>query len=107
MSEPILSEENNRHTFFPIQHQDLYDLYRKQLDCFWRVEEIDMGKDKEVFEKLSNDEQHFIKSILAFFAASDGIVMENIVGRFLEEVKLSEARACYSIQTFIRKRQIV
>ena len=103
MTEPILSNENNRHTFFPIQHQDLYDLYRKQLDCFWRVEEIDMGKDREVFEKLSQDEQHFIKSILAFFAASDGIVMENIVGRFLEEVKLSEARACYSIQTFMEQ----
>lgn len=103
MTEPILSEENNRHTFFPIQHQDLYDLYRKQLDCFWRVEEIDMGKDKEVFEKLSKDEQHFIKSILAFFAASDGIVLENIVGRFFDEVKLSEARACYSIQTFMEQ----
>ncbi len=103
MSEPILNEANNRHTFFPIEHQDLYDLYRKQLDCFWRVEEIDMGKDKEIFETLRTEEQHFIKSILAFFAASDGIVMENIVGRFLEEVKISEARACYSIQTFIEQ----
>jgi len=103
MSEPILNEANNRHTFFPIEHQDLYDLYRKQLDCFWRVEEIDMGKDKEIFETLRTEEQHFIKSILAFFAASDGIVMENIVGRFLEEVKISEARACYSIQTFMEQ----
>ena len=103
MNEPILSEENNRHTFFPIEHQDLYDLYRKQVECFWDATEIDMSKDKEVFEKLSENEQHFIKHILAFFAASDGIVMENIVGRFLEEVKLSEARACYSIQTFMEQ----
>jgi len=103
MSEPILSDENNRHTFFPIKHPDLYALYKKQLGCFWTTDEIDMSKDRNVFETLTKDEQHFIKSILAFFAASDGIVMENIVGRFLEEVKLSEARACYSIQTFIEQ----
>lgn len=103
MTEPILQEENNRHTFFPIQHEDLYALYKKQLGCFWTVDEIDMSKDKEVFEKLNENEKHYIKCILAFFAASDGIVMENIVGRFMEEVKLSEARACYSIQTFIEQ----
>jgi ribonucleoside-diphosphate reductase subunit M2 len=103
MTEPILLEENNRHTFFPIQHEDLYALYKKQLGCFWTTDEIDMSKDREIFAKLSEGEQHFIKSILAFFAASDGIVMENIVGRFMEEVKVSEARACYSIQTFIEQ----
>ncbi len=103
MNEPILSNENNRHTFFPIQHADLYALYKKQLSCFWTIDEIDMGSDRMVFEKLSIHEQYFIKHILAFFAASDGIVMENIVGRFLEEVKLSEARACYSIQTFMEQ----
>ena len=102
MTEPILDiNQQNRHTLFPILENDLFDLYRKQVECFWDVVEIDMSKDREVFEKLSKDEQHFIKHILAFFAASDGIVLENIVGRFLEEVKLSEARACYSIQTFM------
>jgi ribonucleoside-diphosphate reductase subunit M2 len=102
MTEPILDiNQQNRHTLFPIIHSDLFDLYRKQVECFWDVVEIDMSKDREVFEKLSKDEQHFIKHILAFFAASDGIVLENIVGRFMEEVKLSEARACYSIQTFM------
>ena len=101
MTEPILSEDNNRFTLFPIEHPDLYALYKKQLASFWTTDEIDFSKDREVFETLSEDEQHFIKSILAFFAASDGIVMENIVGRFLEEVKLSEARACYSIQCFM------
>ena len=95
MTEPILDiNQQNRHTLFPVYHTDLFDLYRKQVECFWDVVEIDMSKDREVFEKLSKDEQHFIKHILAFFAASDGIVLENIVGRFLEEVKLSEARAC-------------
>ena len=102
MTEPILSEDNNRFTLFPIEHPDLYALYKKQLASFWTTDEIDFSKDREVFETLSEDEQHFIKSILAFFAASDGIVMENIVGRFLEEVKLSEARACYSIQCFMK-----
>ena len=101
MAEPILSLDNNRHTLFPVIHTDLFDLYRKQVECFWDVVEIDMSKDRQVFETLTKNEQHFIKCVLAFFAASDGIVLENIVGRFLEEVKISEARAGYSIQTFM------
>jgi ribonucleoside-diphosphate reductase subunit M2 len=101
--EPILSNENNRYTFFPILHEDLYDLYKKQLDCFWRAEEIDLVHDKKAYEALNKDEQNFIKQILAFFAASDGIVMENLVGRFMDEVKLSEARACYAIQTMMEQ----
>jgi len=98
-----LSDENNRYTFFPIQHDDLYDLYKRQLDCFWRAEEIDLANDRVAYEALNRDEQHFIKHILAFFAASDGIVMENLVGRFMDEVKLSEARACYAIQTMMEQ----
>ena len=103
MSEPILSEDNNRFTFYPIEHQDLFLLYKKQLGCFWTTDEIDFTNDLLAFQKLSTDEQYFIKHILAFFAASDGIVMENIVSNFLNEVKLSEARACYSIQNFIEQ----
>ena len=103
MSEPILSSENNRFTFFPIQYPCLYALYKKQLSCFWTTDELDMSKDREVFETLTKDEKHFIKHILAFFAASDGIVIENICGSFLDEVKISEARACYSIQTFMEQ----
>lgn len=99
--EPILNEENNRFSFFPIEHPDLYDLYKRQLDCFWRAEEIDLAGDLEAFEKLSADEQHFIKNILAFFACSDGIVCENIMERFCQEVKISEARACYAIQSMM------
>ena len=103
MTEPVLSHENNRFTFFPIEHPDLYALYKKQLSCFWTTDELDMSKDREVFETLTKDEKHFIKHILAFFAASDGIVIENICGSFLDEVKISEARACYSIQTFMEQ----
>lgn len=104
MSEPILSsDQNNRHTMFPIIHTDLFDLYRKQVESFWDITEIDMSTDREVFETLTKNEQYFIKHILAFFAASDGIVIENICGSFLDEVKLSEARACYSIQTFMEQ----
>jgi len=103
MSEPILSSENNRFTFFPIEHHDLYALYKKQLSCFWTTDELDISTDRDVFETLTRDEKHFIKHILAFFAASDGIVMENICGSFLDEVKISEARACYSIQTFMEQ----
>jgi ribonucleotide reductase beta subunit family protein with ferritin-like domain len=101
MTEPILAEENNRHTFFPIFYPDLYALYKKQLACFWTTDEIDFSKDRDAYDKLNKEEQHFIKHILAFFAASDGVVMENITTRFLDEVKLSEARACYAIQTFM------
>ncbi len=103
MAEPILAEENNRHTFFPIQYPDLYALYKKQLACFWVTDEIDFSKDREAFLKLSENEKHFIKHILAFFAASDGIVLENICGRFMEEVKISEGRSCYAIQTFMEQ----
>ena len=87
MAEPILAEDNNRHTFFPIQYPDLYALYKKQLACFWTTDEIDFSKDRDAFLNLNENEQHFIKHILAFFAASDGIVMENLVGRFMEEIK--------------------
>lgn len=103
MSEPVLAEYQNRHTFFPIEYPELYSLYKRQVSCFWTVDEIDLSKDLEAFNSLSNDERYFITHILAFFAASDGIVMENIVGRFLEEVKISEARACYSVQTFMEQ----
>ena len=103
MSEPILSLDNNRHTFFPIQEPGLYALYKKQLGSFWTTDEIDFSKDRENYDKLSDDEKHFIKSILGFFAASDGIVMENLVSRFMDDVKLSEARACFSIQVLMEQ----
>ena len=89
-----------RYTLFPIKdsEQDLYKLYKKAVGTFWTVEEIDFSKDKEDWEKLSSDEQFFIKNVLAFFAGSDGIVQENLAARFQVEVQSPIARLFYGIQ---------
>lgn len=97
-NEPLLTPDDSRFVMFPIQHQDIWKMYKKQIDCFWRPEEIDLSKDLEHWETLSPDEKQFISMILAFFAASDGIVMENLGMRFMSEVQLSEARAFYGFQ---------
>ena len=94
----LLKEDDNRFVMFPIVDKDIWDMYKKQVDCFWRTEEIDLSKDLDHFEKLTNDEKYFISMILAFFAASDGIVLENLGMRFMSEVQLSEARAFYGFQ---------
>ena len=73
-------------------------MYKKQMDCFWRAEEIDLSKDIEQWSKLTDNERHFIQMVLAFFAASDGIVLENLGVRFMSEVQLAEARAFYGFQ---------
>jgi ribonucleoside-diphosphate reductase subunit M2 len=73
-------------------------MYKKQIDCFWRAEEIDLSKDLTNWESLNADERHFISMILAFFAASDGIVLENLASRFMSEIQVSEARAFYGFQ---------
>ena len=96
--EPILSLKNNRHTFFPIKYNDIYQMYKKGVDCFWRAEEIDLSRDLKDWEALSKDEKYFIKMVLAFFASSDGIVLENLASRFLNEVTIPEARAFYGFQ---------
>jgi ribonucleotide reductase beta subunit family protein with ferritin-like domain len=83
---------------FPIQDNDIWKMYKKQMDCFWRAEEIDFSKDIKDWINLTPNEQHFVKMILAFFAASDGIVLENLGMRFMSEVQLSEARAFYGFQ---------
>lgn len=99
--EPILRENPNRFTLFPIQKQKLYDLYKKHVAVFWTTEEIDLSKDLKDWIKLNENEQYFIKNILAFFAGSDGIVQENLATRFMAEVQLPEARAFYSIQNMM------
>ena len=96
--EPLLAEDESRYVMFPIQDQSIWDMYKKQVDCFWRAEEIDLSKDLTSWETLSDDEKYFIKMIIAFFAASDGIVLENLGIRFMAEVQLSEARAFYGFQ---------
>lgn len=88
----------DRFTMFPIKHMDIWNMYKKQVDCFWRVEEVDLSKDITSWSLLNKDEQHFISMILAFFAASDGIVMENLACKFMMDVTDSETRAFYSFQ---------
>ncbi len=98
ITEPLLIPDDNRVVMFPIKHNDIWDMYKKQIDCFWRAEEIDLSKDLTNWESLNDDEKHFISMILAFFAASDGIVLENLASRFMSEIQVSEARAFYGFQ---------
>lgn len=97
-TEPLLTEDDNRFVMFPIQDDSIWKMYKKQMDCFWRAEEIDLSKDLEHWSKLTDNERHFIQMVLAFFAASDGIVLENLGVRFMTEVQLAEARAFYGFQ---------
>ena len=96
--EPILREDEARYVMFPIKHDDVWKMYKKQIDSFWRVEEIDLSKDLVDWDRLTTDEQHFISKVLAFFAASDGVVMENLAERFMKDVQMAEIRAFYGFQ---------
>ena len=96
--ELLLAPDDNRFVMFPIKFDDIWKMYKKQMDCFWRAEEIDLSKDLSHWESLNGDEKHFISMILAFFAASDGIVLENLASRFMNDVQISEARAFYGFQ---------
>jgi ribonucleotide reductase beta subunit family protein with ferritin-like domain len=98
VTEIILTPDDNRFVMFPIKHNDIWEMYKKQVDCFWRAEEIDLSKDLKNWESLDNNEKYFISMILAFFAASDGIVLENLAIRFMNDVQISEARAFYGFQ---------
>jgi ribonucleoside-diphosphate reductase beta chain len=96
--EPILRENPNRFTLFPIVKPKLYQKYKHHVSVFWTPEEIDLAKDMKDWVRLNDNERHFIKNILAFFAGSDGIVQENIGARFMNEIQLTEARQFYSVQ---------
>lgn len=96
--EPLLIPDNSRFTMFPVKYNDIWDMYKKQVECFWRVEEVDLTKDIASWETLNSDEKYFIKMIIAFFSSSDGIVLENIGMRFMSEIQNSEARAFYGFQ---------
>jgi ribonucleotide reductase beta subunit family protein with ferritin-like domain len=98
--DPILAPSTSRFTTFPIRYPDLWDLYKKAIGSFWTVEEIDLSQDLKDWEGLTDSEQHFIKRVLAFFAASDGIVMENIDTNFSKDVQIAEARSFYAYQSF-------
>jgi len=97
-SDPILMENPSRFVMFPIQYPEVWEMYKKHEASFWTAEEVDLSSDMKDWEKLAVPEQHFIKHILAFFAASDGIVLENLAGSFSIEVQISEARAFYGFQ---------
>ena len=94
----LLEQSTDRYVMFPIQSNAIWDMYKRQVDSFWRVEEVDLSKDLTDWNRLSGNEKSFLLKVLAFFAASDGIVMENLAVRFMEDVQLSEARAFYGFQ---------
>ncbi len=99
--EPILEENNERFTLFPIKYQDVWNLYKKAEASFWTAEEIDLSKDRNDWLTLSSNEQFFIKNILGFFAGADGIVNENLIFNFASEVQIPEARCFYGFQIAI------
>ena len=101
-SEPLLTEENKRFVIFPIKYNDIWDMYKTQEMAFWTAEEIDLAQDlTDWHDKLNDDERHYVKNVLAFFAASDGIVNENLAENFLSEVQFPEAKFFYGNQIMI------
>ena len=100
--EPILKENKNRFVIFPIQHHDIWEWYKKQEASIWTAEEIDLQQDlTDWATKINDDEKYFIKHVLAFFAASDGIVNENLAENFVSEVQYTEAKFFYGFQITI------
>lgn len=100
-TEPLLIENRDRFVLFPIQHDDIWQMYKKAEASFWTAEEIDLSPDLKDWEKLNEGERHFISHVLAFFAASDGIVNENLAVNFLREVQFPEAKCFYGFQIMI------
>lgn len=101
ITEHILQDTKNRFVLFPIQHDAIWKMYKQAEASFWTAEEIDLNPDLADWAKLSKDEKHFISHVLAFFAASDGIVNENLVLNFMQDVKIPEARCFYGFQIAI------
>ena len=101
MAEILLEENKERFVLFPIKYPKIWEMYKKAEQSFWTAEEIDLHADLKDWERLSADEKHFIKHVLAFFAASDGIVNENLAVNFMREVQLPEARCFYGFQSMI------
>jgi ribonucleotide reductase beta subunit family protein with ferritin-like domain len=99
-NEPLLNEES-RLVLYPIKNTKIFEMYKRQQKCFWTADELDFSRDYKDWEKLNSDEQHFIKYVLGFFAASDGIVNINLLDRFLKEVKVLEAQICYTWQAAV------
>lgn len=98
--EILLKPNSKRFVLFPIEYHNIYEIYKRAESSFWTANEIDLTKDQNDWEKLTEDERFFIKNVIGFFAGSDGIVMENLAIRFMREVQIPEARAFYSYQIF-------
>lgn len=98
VEEPLLKENPNRFVLFPIEHNDIWEMYKKEEASFWTAEEIDLNQDISDWKKLNDGEKHFISHVLAFFAASDGIVNENLAVNFMKEVQYPEAKCFYGFQ---------
>jgi ribonucleoside-diphosphate reductase beta chain len=101
VEEPILRENKNRFVLFPIEHRDIWEFYKQAEASFWTAEEIDLSQDLKDWDKLNDGERHFVSHVLAFFAASDGIVNENIAENFVSEVQYTEAKFFYGFQIAI------
>lgn len=99
--EPLLRANSRRFVILPIQYPDIWQMYKKAEASFWTIEEVDLGRDLIHWDALKDDERYFISHVLAFFAASDGIVNENLVERFMQEVQVPEARCFYGFQIAI------
>eukprot|EP00245_Coleochaete_scutata_P006491 TRINITY_DN20957_c0_g1_i1.p1 TRINITY_DN20957_c0_g1~~TRINITY_DN20957_c0_g1_i1.p1 ORF type:complete len:378 (+),score=80.81 TRINITY_DN20957_c0_g1_i1:142-1134(+) len=99
--EPLLRDNPNRFCMFPIQYKAIWEMYKKAEASFWTAEEVDLSQDVQHWENLDKNEKHFISHILAFFASSDGIVLENLANRFMKEIQVPEARAFYGFQIAI------
>jgi ribonucleoside-diphosphate reductase beta chain len=100
-AEPLLTEDPNRFVLFPIKHDDIWQFYKKAEASFWTAEEIDLQQDLTDWKKMNDGERHFISHVLAFFAASDGIVNENLANNFLKEVQYAEAKCFYGFQVMM------
>lgn len=100
-TELLTSEEEKRYVLFPIRFKKIWEMQKKQQACFWQAEEIDLSKDIDDWQKLNKNEQHFVKNVLAFFAGSDGIVLENLLQNFTNEVTIMEAKVFYSFQAMM------
>jgi ribonucleotide reductase beta subunit family protein with ferritin-like domain len=101
MKEPLLTPDDKRFVILPVEHADLYEMYKKAVSCFWTSEEVDLSKDQKDWDSMGDNERHFISLVLAFFACMDGLINENLALRFMGEVQNSEARLFYGFQIAI------
>jgi len=106
-SELLLQNLSNKYTIFPVKYADIWNMFITHKKAIWFVDEVDLSKDLTYWKELSKNEQHFIKHVLAFFAASDGIVMENLASRFCNDIQIAEARAFYAMQMFIENEHSI